>query len=153
MSICTDNGKTLRRPFHIKIQTNQQRIKATIADHAAFQADAGQQLRRQNFLPLPDSGLRAAGPGVHRVFVQLCLGKFITGQLVKSVIFLYGILQGFPHRLWFVLRSMDNHLIKVVELGRVGPSGQLRLKFILSLWHQLCQRTALYPGVKGGQLF
>ena len=45
MPIRTGDGKMLRRTFHIKIQTNQQRIKAAIADNAAFQADAGQQLR------------------------------------------------------------------------------------------------------------
>ena len=45
MSIGAGDSKMLRRTFHIKIQTNQQRIKAAITDNAAFQADAGQQLR------------------------------------------------------------------------------------------------------------
>ena len=44
MSIRAGDGKMLRRTLHIKIQTDQQRIKAAIADNAAFQADAGQQL-------------------------------------------------------------------------------------------------------------
>ena len=68
MTICAGDGKMLRRTLHIKIQTDQQRIKAAIADNAAFQADAGQQLRRQNFLPLPDSGLRCLGPGVPKTW-------------------------------------------------------------------------------------
>ena len=45
MPICAGDSKMLLRPFHIKVQTSQQRIKAAITDNAAFQADAGQQLR------------------------------------------------------------------------------------------------------------
>ena len=45
MSIRAGDSEMFRRPFHIKIQTGQQRIKAAITDNAAFQADAGQQLR------------------------------------------------------------------------------------------------------------
>ena len=45
MSIRAGDGKMLRRTFHIKIQTGQQRIKATIADNSAFQTDACKQLR------------------------------------------------------------------------------------------------------------
>ena len=44
MFISASDSKMLRRSVHIKIQTDQQRIKAAIADNAAFQADAGQQL-------------------------------------------------------------------------------------------------------------
>ena len=36
MPIRADDGKVLRRTFHIKIQTDQQRIKAAITDNSEF---------------------------------------------------------------------------------------------------------------------
>ena len=36
MTICAGDGKMLRRTLHIKIQTDQQRIKAAITDNSEF---------------------------------------------------------------------------------------------------------------------
>ena len=73
-----------------------------------------------------------------------------VGQAVKGVIFLYGILQGLPHCLRFVLRLMDNRLLEVVELGGIGSPRQLRPEVILSFWHQLGQRLTRQPEVRQG---
>ena len=150
MAVRAGNGEVLRRPIHIKPQPGQQGVKAAVADNAAFQTDASRQFRWQDFLPLPDDGLWGPRPSFHRIFFQLYLGKFITGQTVKSVIFLYGTLKSLPHRLRFVLGAVDSHLFKIVELGRVSPPWQLRLEMIPSLWRKLGQRFTLEPSEKGG---
>lgn len=74
ISIHAGDSKMLRHPFHIKIQTGQQRIKAAIADNAAFQADACQQFRWQDLLPLTDLRLWGPRPNFQCVFFQFCLG-------------------------------------------------------------------------------
>ena len=51
MTICAGDGKMLRRTLHIKIQTDQQRIKAAIADNAASRP-----------MPASSSGGRTSSP-------------------------------------------------------------------------------------------
>lgn len=62
-----------------------------------FCTPASQKFRWQDFFPLTNFWFRVPRPGFHRISLQFCLGKLITRQTVKDIIFLYGTLQGFLH--------------------------------------------------------